>query len=137
MTSDRIVRFALAGGAVHLLATIAAVLWTEALEAVFVVVCLALFGLGMAAFVRTMLIVAGRSRTEELSVGGIWFLTDAPKAVKRTLLGVFALEIVVAVAGSSFRPYSVLAFGIFVPVHGLGMCGLWSAERGEFPPRRR
>ena len=132
---DRIVRFAVAGAAVHLVATVVAVVATDAVGPAFVVVTLALFGLGVAAFVRTMLTVAERSRTELLSVGGIWFLTDAPKGVKRTLLTVLAVEVVVAIAGSSFRPYSVLAFGVFAPVHGLGMCGLWSAERGTFPTR--
>lgn len=137
MSDDSIVRFAVLGGAVHLVATIVAVLAVDDVGPAFATVALALFGIGIAAFVRTMLTVAGRSRTEELSVGGIWFLTDAPKAVKRTLLAVLALEVVVAIAGSSFRPYSVLAFGVFAPVHGLGMCGLWSAERGTFPKRTR
>ena len=137
MTQDRIVRFAVLGGAVHLVATIVAVLAVDDVGPAFATVALALFGIGIAAFVRTMLTVAGRSRTEVLSVGGIWFLTDAPKDVKRTLLTVLAVEVVVAIAGSSFRPYSVLAFGVFAPVHGLGMCGLWSAERGSFPKRTR
>ena len=137
MSDDRIVRFAVLGGAVHLVATVVAVLAVDDVGPAFATVALALFGIGIAAFVRTMLTVAGRSRTEVLSVGGIWFLTDAPKAVKRTLLAVLAVEVVVAIAGSSFRPYSVLAFGVFAPVHGLGMCGLWSAERGTFPKRTR
>ena len=134
--TDPIVRFAVAGAAVHLVATAVAVADEEAFGAPFVVVSLALFGLGIAAFVRTMLRVANRSRTEVLSVGGIWFLTDAPTPVKRALLGVLAFEVVVAVAGASIRPYTALAFGIFAPVHGLGMCGLWSADRGTFPKRQ-
>ena len=137
MTRDRIVRFAVLGGVVHLVATVIAVVAVDDVGPAFATVALALFGIGIAAFVRTMLTVAGRSRTEVLSVGGIWFLTDAPKDVKRTLLTVLAVEVVVAIAGSSFRPYSVLAFGVFAPVHGLGMCGLWSAERGAFPKRAR
>lgn len=137
MSGDAIVRFAVLGGAVHLVATVVAVVAVDDVGPAFATVALALFGIGIAAFVRTMLVVAGRSRSEVLSVGGIWFLTDAPKGVKRTLLAVLVIEVVVAIAGSSFRPYSVLAFGVFAPVHGLGMCGLWSAERGTFPKRTR
>jgi hypothetical protein len=136
MTSDRILQVAVAGAVAHLAATVAAVLATDDLGVVVAVVAGVLFVIGVAAFLRTMLRAADRSRREELSVGGIWFLTGAPPAVKRTLLGVLALEVVVGVAGAGIRPYSVLAFGVFGPVHGLGMCGLWSAEHGTFPPRR-
>jgi hypothetical protein len=31
--------------------------------------------------------------------------------------------------------YSPLAFGILVPVFGLGLCGLWGARYGTFEPR--
>lgn len=136
MTSDRIVQVAVVGAAAHLVATVLAVLATDELGVVVAVVAGVLFVIGMAAFLRTMVRVAGRSRREELSVGGIWFLTTAPVTIKRTLLGVLVLEVVAGIAGASIRPYSVLAFGVFGPVHGLGMCGLWSAEHGTFPPRR-
>jgi hypothetical protein len=137
MTSERLVAVAVWGAAAHLAATVVALVATDSLGLVVAVVSLALFVVGLAAFARTMLRVADRSRREELSVGGIWFLTGAPPRVKRPMLGALALEVVVAITGASIRPYSVLAFGVFAPVHGLGMCGLWSALHGSFPPRRR
>ena len=136
MSSDLIVRVAVGGAALHAVATVVA-LTVDGAAPAFVAVSLALGALGLAAFARTMVRVAGRSRTEELSVGGIWFLTDAPAPVKRTLLAVLAVEVVVAIVGASIRPYTALAFGVFAPLHGLGMAGLWSAERGTFPARRR
>lgn len=135
MTSARIEQVAVGGAAAHLVATVLAAIATDTLGVVIAVVAAVLFVVGMVAFGRTMLRVAGRSRREELSVGGIWFLTTAPQRVRRLLLGVLALEVVVAVAGASIRPYSVLAFGVFAPIHGLGMTGLWSAEHGSFPAR--
>ena len=30
-----------------------------------------------------------------------------------------------------------VAFGILVPMYGLGMAGLWAARHGEFPDRRK
>jgi hypothetical protein len=36
---------------------------------------------------------------------------------------------------SAVRPFSSLAFGVLVPVSGLGLMGLWGARYGTFPPR--
>lgn len=136
MTSDRIVQVAVTGAAVHLAATVAAVVATDTLGWIVAVMAGVLFVIGIVAFVRTMVRVAGRSRHEELSVGGIWFLTGAPPRPKRALLAVLVVEVVTSIAGASIRPYSVLAFGVFAPIHGLAMAGLWSAEHGRFPARR-
>ena len=96
-----------------------------------------LFALGTLAFVRTLLVVAQRSRTEELSVAGIWFLGggSAPADIRRWLLGCLAVQTAVALVAASLRPYTALAFGILVPMFGVGMCGLWAARSGTFPPR--
>lgn len=97
---------------------------------------LILFALGTAAFVRTLLTAAARSRTEELSVAGIWFLAgSAPVAVQRWLLGCLGAQVAIALLAASLRPYSALAFGVLVPMFGLGLCGLWAVRSGSFPPR--
>ena len=98
---------------------------------------LVLFALGMLAFVRTLLVAAERSRREELSVAGIWFLAGAPPAIRRWLLGCLAVQVVVALVTASLRPYTALAFGVLVPLFGLGLCGLWAVRSGSFPPRSR
>jgi hypothetical protein len=94
-----------------------------------------LFALGVLAFVRTLLVAAERSRTEELSVAGIWFLAGAPKDIRLWLLGAFALQIVIGLGGGAAKPEPG-AFGVLVPVFGLGLCGLWAVRSGTFPPRR-
>jgi hypothetical protein len=43
--------------------------------------------------------------------------------------------VIVAVVGAALRPFSPLAFGILVPVFGLGCAGLWAAHHGSFGPR--
>jgi hypothetical protein len=96
---------------------------------------LVLFALGCLAFVRTLFVAADRSRAEELSVAGIWFLAGAPPVVRRWLLGCFAAQVVVALGTASLRPYTALAFGVLVPMFGLGLNGLWAVRSGSFPPR--
>ena len=118
--------------------TIAAVLATAAQGVVATSVAvfdLVLFALGCLAFVRTLLVAAARSRTEELSVAGIWFLAGAPAPIRRRLLGCLAVQVVVALVTASIRPYTALAFGVLVPMFGLGLSGLWAVRSGTFPPR--
>jgi hypothetical protein len=46
-----------------------------------------------------------------------------------------AIQVVVAVTTASIRPFTTLAFGILVPMFGIGMNGLWAARHGRFGPR--
>jgi hypothetical protein len=97
---------------------------------------LILFALGVLAFVRTLLSAAQRSRTEELSVAGIWFLAgSAPKDIRVWLLGSLGAQLVLAFTAASLRPYTAVAFGVLVPMFGLGLTGLWAVRSGTFPPR--
>jgi hypothetical protein len=110
----------------------------EPARPVAVAVSLALFVLGTAAMALALLRAAGRSRTDEVTVPGVFFLTEsAPPAVRRHLLGALAVQVVVALATAAARPFTSLAFGILVPVYGLGLAGLWGARHGQFGPRRR
>ncbi|MGI9023549.1 MAG: hypothetical protein ACR2HV_10045 [Acidimicrobiales bacterium] len=105
-----------------------------ALEAVFFVVALVLFvagcGLFFAAFARGV----GRSRTEQVAVPSLFLMAGStPREVRRSLLGSLAVEVVVALAVSIARPYTILATGALAPMYALGLCGLWSARHGRFP----
>jgi hypothetical protein len=109
----------------------------DAVRASSVVFDLILFALGTLAFVRTLFVAAERSRREELSVAGIWFLAgSAPPDVRRWLLGCLGAQTVIAIVAASIRPYSAVAFGVLVPMFGLGLTGLWAVRSGTFPPRR-
>ena len=102
------------------------------------VVDLVLFAAGFLAFCWSLLRAADRSRDEELSVAGLWFLagSSAPRSVQRDLLVPLGLQVVVAVATAAVRPFTPLAFGILVPLYGLGLAGVWGAAFGTFGPRR-
>jgi hypothetical protein len=77
-----------------------------------------------------------RSRTDTIGIGGLYFLAgSAPRVPRFRLRLSFAVEIVVATASSSIRPFTPMAFGFLVPVYGLGLMGLWGARHGTFGPR--
>lgn len=100
------------------------------------VVCLALFAVGSLIFLAAFMQGVGRSRESEIAVSNLFFLSgSAPKSVRVQLFASLAIQVVVGFLTASLRPYTLLAFGILVPMYGLGMAGMWGAEHGVFPDR--
>ena len=126
-----------AGTAVFVVTAVPGAVAPSQFEAPALVVAVALFAGGCAAFLWAFLVVAGRSRTDHMELAQIWFLTGSPtpQEVRRSLLGALAVQVVVGLASASARPYTSLAAGALVPMWGLGLCGLWAARHGTFPPR--
>ena len=95
-----------------------------------------LFAVGVGAFIWAYAIAVSRSRTDVIGIGGLFFLAgSAPKVVRTRLLVALGVQVVVAVVTASIRPYTAVAFGILVPMFGLGLTGLWGAKHGSFPSR--
>lgn len=96
-----------------------------------------LFVVGTAAMLWAYALGVSRSRTDLVTVPGLFFLAGdvAPSATRRALRVATAVEVVAVVAAASVRPYSEVAFGILAPMFGLGMMGVWGGRYGEFPPR--
>jgi hypothetical protein len=133
--ADPLVRASWAGTVAFTLSAVVAVA-VAAARPVAAVVAVALFVAGTVAFLVALVRAAGRSRTETLSVAGIFFLQgSAPPDVRRQLLASLAVEVGAAFTAAGLRPYTSLAFGILVPVYGLGLAGLWGATRGAYAPR--
>jgi hypothetical protein len=126
-------------------AVFAAVVFNDAARVVGVVVALTLFAVGTFAFLMGYFVAVGRSRTEEMSVTELYLLAGKalPAAPKRLLLWALGVQIVTALATAIARSStdgkagSTLAFGVMVPMLGLGINGLASARYGTFGPRRR
>jgi hypothetical protein len=132
-----IVRASWIGTAVFAVAALAATLAPDALGTAFAVLSVALFLLGIAVFLWAYAIAVSRSRTDAIGIGGLFFLQrSAPRSVQVRLLVPFAIEVVVAFVAASIRIYTPLAFGLLVPMFGLGLAGLWGARYGRFEPRR-
>jgi hypothetical protein len=98
---------------------------------------LVLFGVGGVAMLAAFARAVDRSRTELVSVPGVFFLAEgaAPLGIRRHLRASAALQVVAAITAASLRPYTAVAFGILVPMFGLGMIGLWGARYGTFLAR--
>jgi hypothetical protein len=110
--------------------------WPAVFEVPVALVSLALFFGGVGAFLWAYAVAVSRSRTDQIGVGGLFFLAGcAPRSVQRSMMASLALQVVVAVVTASIRLYTPLAFGVLVPVWGLGLAGLWGARHGTFPPR--
>jgi hypothetical protein len=131
-------------------AIVAAVVFDGVAKTQGVVVALALFTVGIATFLWGYWTAVQRSREQEISVAELYFLMGQaiPKKVKVVMHSCLAAQCVVAVATALARPNtlqegaesssrgSTLAFGVLVPVLGLGLNGLWAATYGTFGARR-
>lgn len=131
-----IVRWSLWSTALFTVVATLGVVLFDTFRILALVVALVLFGIGTVTFLWAYLISLGRSREELVHVPGVFFLSGtAPKAVRRALLGCLAVQVVVSVATASVRPFTSAAFGILVPMLGMGLAGLWGARHGTFDPR--
>ena len=133
----------------------AAIIFEGAAKTQGVYVALGLFTVGIAAFIWSYWTAVQRSREQEISVAELYFLLGKaiPKKVKWVMHSCLATQCVVSIATALSRPNTVsaeaaaravegssrgstLAFGVLVPVLGLGLNGLWAATYGNFGPRR-
>jgi hypothetical protein len=110
-----------------------------------VAVDLALFAIGCFAFIWSYFSGVQRSRTDEISVAGLFALAGgvAPRRITMVMNSCLAAQVVVGLIGAIVRSStdgragSTLAFGVLVPIFGLGLNGLWSSRLGVFPPRQQ
>jgi hypothetical protein len=134
---DTIVTLDFAGTGVFVAVAILATLLPDEVARPAAVVDVLLFGAGVVAFLWAYAIAVSRSRTDEVSIAGIYFLAGdvAPRATRIGFRVALAVQVVVAIVSASIRLYTSVAFGVLVPMFGLGLMGLWGAKHGRFPPR--
>jgi hypothetical protein len=142
---DVIVRANIAGTMLFAITAVAAAVvfdgttrWIAALTA------MALFAVGIFAFLWSYYNAVQRSRVDDIGVAQLYLLAGgvAPPALRRTMNLTLLTQIVVALATALSRPEgpdggrgSSLALGVLVPMFGLALNGLWAAYHGRFPPR--
>ena len=132
-----IVRASLVGTAIFTVTSVAGAIAPDVFRYVAATTSLVLFALGCVIFAWSYALAVARSRTDEIGIGGLYFLVGptAPVVVRRRLMGLFAIEVVVALVAAGVRPFTPLAFGTLVPIYGLALAGLWGARHGRFGPR--
>ena len=122
----------------------AAIAFTTAAQWVGAITAMSLFSVGVVVFLWGFWNAVQRSRTEELAVTSVFFLTGgcAPARVRRQMNLMLGVQMVTAFATTFWRstgpdgnPGSSLALGILVPMLGLGMNGLWASRHGVFGER--
>jgi tryptophan-rich sensory protein len=109
------------------------------------VVSMVLFAVGAVAALWAYIAALERSRTHEIGVANLYLLTGptAPRPIKLRLSLLLVAQVVVAfggaiigAAGLSGSQVNALAFGILVPMFGIGVNGAWAVRHGRFGPRR-
>jgi hypothetical protein len=125
------------GTGLFVVTAVAAAISPSTFDAVALGVAAGLFAAGCALFLWAFLVMAGRSRDDEMELSQVWFLSGSPTPakVRLSLLASFGVEVAAGFATAGARPYTSLAAGVLVPVYGLALCGLWAARHGTFPPR--
>ena len=145
MTS-RLVRANLAGTALFLAALALAIPFRSQRpgQVLIVVVSLVLFAAGIATSLWAYTTALERSRSEEVGVANLYLLSGdtAPKPVKRAMSWALAAQVVAALTGATVgvvglqdNQLNALAFGVLVPMFGIGMNGAWAARYGSYGPR--
>jgi hypothetical protein len=143
---SRLVRGNLLGTAVFVVAlAIAVPLRADRVGQVLIaVVSVVLFAIGIATSLWAYTSALERSRSQEVGVANLYLLTGptAPKDVKRAMALALAVQVVAALAGAFIgvtglkdNQVNALAFGVLVPMFGIGMNGAWAARYGSYGPR--
>ncbi|MEL6891471.1 MAG: hypothetical protein AAFP84_07745 [Actinomycetota bacterium] len=142
---ELIVRLDIAGTLVFVATAVAAaMLFTSGPQWIAAVTALALFLVGIAAFLWSFWNAVQRSRGEQVAVTQLYLLAGgvAPAPVRRLMLSLLATQTVVGLATALARPNqpdgspgTSLALGVLVPVFGFGLNGLWAAFHGRFDER--
>lgn len=137
VSSDRIIRLDWLGTVVFAVTAVLAAALLGPVRYLAGIVAGALFTAGIVLFLWSYAIAVQRSRSNEMGIGGLYFLAgdSAPKPVKRQMNGALAVQLAVGLATAAVRPYTSLALGTLVPMFGLGLNGLWAARFGAFGPR--
>ncbi len=131
-----IVHVAWAGTGLFVAAAVTGAVVPHPFRGTAVVVSALLFGVGLAAFFWAYAVAVSRSRYDDVSIGGVYFLVGSAPRLVRVRLGIaLAVQIAVAAATAAFRPFTSQAFVVLAPLFGLGLMGVWGARHGEFPPR--
>jgi hypothetical protein len=144
--SDLIVRFNIVATVVFgATAAYAAADFSTTAQWVGAVTAMALFTIGVVAFLWSYWTAVQRSREVDIAVSQLYLLLGAaiPKTVRRTMNLVLAAQFAIALAttfarpnGPDGNPGSSLAVGFLAIMLGFGLNGLWASQHGSFQTRR-
>ncbi len=132
-TGDRVIDASTLGTVVFAVSATLGVVGSDPVRLVSAIVAGLLFVVGCGAFVAGFLAGVGRSRTEDIDMAGLFFLSGtAPRAVRRRLRGLVIVQVAIALTAAGLRPFTESAFGVLAPMFGFGLMALWGGRNGDF-----
>ena len=121
----------------QLLAMTVAFVSSDGVRNIVAVGCSVVFVVGAALFSWAFTIAAGRSRTEEMTVAGAFFLAGSVgKPDRRWAFGFLTAQTIIGFVAAAADPYTTMAFGVLVPMFGLGVIAFLGSAHGAFHPRK-
>jgi len=107
------------------------------LDVAYAIACTVLFVIGVWVFALGMWNGIQRSRADDVTLTGLVAIdgSHVPKPARNRLWFAVALQVVVAILFASLRPFTQQAFGLLVPVLGLGFATLWGSRFAAFHQR--
>lgn len=109
---------------------------SDAVRNVVAVGCSVVFVAGAALFSWAFTIAAGRSRSEDVTVAGAFFLAGSiGTSDRRWAFGLLGAQSLIGLVGAGADPYTTMAFGILVPMFGLGIIAFLGSAHGAFHQR--
>jgi hypothetical protein len=123
--------------AVQLVAMVVAFFGSDSVRGAVAIGCVVVFLAGATLFSWAFLIAAGRSRQEEVTVAGAFFLAGSITEDDRRWAYRFLIaQSVIGLVAASADPYTAMAFGILVPMFGLGVIAFLGSAHGVFRPHK-
>ena len=119
--------------ALALVTLLDAVTQAKAAQILGLIVVAVLFIGGCVGFTVGFLRAVGRSRTEQIDLAALFYLTgSAPTEVRRAFLGLWFAQMAIAVVAVFVtRP----PFAVMAVIWGIGLITWWASAHATFPPR--
>ena len=107
------------------------------LDVAYAISCTVAFVIGVALFALGMWNGIQRSRVDDVTLTGLVAIdgSHVPKAQRNLLWASIVLQLAVSITFASLRPFTQQAFGLLVPMVGLGLATLWGSRFAAFHSR--
>lgn len=109
----------------------------DRLDLAYAIICSATFVFGVGLFALGLWNGIQRSRVDEVTLTGLVAVdhTHVPRSVRNRLWLAILVQLVLSIVFASLRPFTQQAFGLLVPMLGLGLATLWGSRFAVFHPR--
>jgi hypothetical protein len=113
-------------------ASAAGVAWAGPIRLAAAGLHVVLFAGGSLLFLAAFGVAVGRSRSEQVTLGGTFLLSGtAPRRVRRAFGGLLAIQVVVGLVAASLRPFTPVAFAVLASMSAFGAMAWWGARHGR------